>query len=242
MPDGAVFHLTDDNAFLVSLRERYAAFDAAVATPSVWRNDLIAGDHLRWFREDHAYVWQLRGPNMNRLGYALSTYYAKAIDALRLLDRLGEDDLFGNITFEVGGRTVSRDLLDSIVEIYFLEKHLRISSRPDLRLLDIGAGYGRLAHRVVEAFPNVLEYLCVDAVAASTFVSDYYLKFRKCDRATVVPLDEIEKTLDRARVDLAINVHSILGMPAFRDRLVAVGPGGAPRAVLDDRSECHPPE
>jgi hypothetical protein len=208
LPASAVSYLTDENALLKDLRERYAAFNGAVTTPFVWRDDLISGDHLRWFREDHAYVWQLRGPNMNRLGYALSAYYARTIDTLALLDRLSDDNLFGNITFEVGGRTVSRDLLDSIIEIYFLERHLGISSRPDLRLLDIGAGYGRLAHRIVEAFPNVDQYLCTDAVAASTFISDYYLKFRQCERATVVPLDEIDKTLGRGQIDVAINVHS----------------------------------
>src|SRR5262245_30253155 len=74
LPPGAASYLTDENAFLKNLRDRYASFNGAVTTPFVWRDDLISGDHLRWFREDHAYVWQLRGPNMNRLGYALSTY------------------------------------------------------------------------------------------------------------------------------------------------------------------------
>jgi hypothetical protein len=208
LPEGAAQYLDDRNPKLKDLIARYSRFNASVTAPLVWTNDLVSGDHLRWFRGDHAYVWQLRGPNMNQLGYTLTTYYAKAIDTLRLLDRLTDDGLFGNITFEIDGRTVSRDLLDSIVEIYFLERHLGISALPNLRLLDIGAGYGRLAHRAVQGLSNVAEYLCVDAVAASTFISDYYLRFRKCDRATVVPLDEIDEVLARGRPAIAINVHS----------------------------------
>jgi hypothetical protein len=208
LPDGAAAYLDDGNPRLQELRERYAKCDDRVTTPFVWTNDLVSGDHLRWFREDHAYVWQLRGPNMNRLGYALTLYYAKSIDTLGLLDRMTDDTLFGSTVFQIGGRTISRDLLDSVIEIYFLERHLKIASLVGPRILDIGAGYGRLAHRVSEGLANVAEYLCVDGVAASTFISEYYLTFRNCRGATVVPLDEIDQTLSRRPVDVAVNVHS----------------------------------
>jgi hypothetical protein len=75
-------------------------------------------------------------------------------------------------------------------------------------VLDIGAGYGRLAHRMVTALPGIAQYLCTDAVAVSTFVSDYYLRFRGVEKACVIPLDKIEGTLRDHPVDLAINVHS----------------------------------
>ena len=56
-----------------------------------------------------------------------------------------------------------------------------------LRLLDIGAGYGRLAHRLAESVPAT-EIMCTDAVPASTFLSEFYLRFRGVDnRATAVP-------------------------------------------------------
>jgi hypothetical protein len=208
LPDGAVEYLDDGNPRLKDLLARYSRFNANVTTPLVWTNEFMTGDHLRWFRGDETYVWQLRGPNMNRLGYTVTTYYVKAIDSLGLLDKLPDDRLFGNNTFQIAGRPVSRDLLDSIIEIAFLERHLKISSLTSPRILDIGAGYGRLAHRAVEGLPNIGEYLCVDAVAASTFISEYYLKFRQCARATVLPLDQIDEALARAPVDLALNIHS----------------------------------
>ena len=146
---------------------------------------------------------------MNISGYALATFYVKSIDKFGLLQQLEEDDYFGNFTFLIDGRRVSRDLLDSMTEIYFLDKHLNVSSRGGLNILDIGAGYGRLAHRMVEAFPNIQTYFCTDAIAISTFICEYYLRFRNSENRTqVIPLDDIESTLKNQSIDVAVNVHS----------------------------------
>ena len=203
-------YLRPDHPRLLELRARYARFDPRVTSPAVWTTGYVTTQDLLYFRGDNAYVWQLRGPNTDSSGYALATYYAKSIDALGLLSKLGEDDDFGNFTFEIAGRQVSRDLLDSVIEIYFLERHLGLaSSGREGTVLDIGAGYGRLAHRMLAALPNVRRYLCTDAVAESTFISEYYLRCRQVqDRAGVVPLDEIEAALEAHPVDLAVNVHS----------------------------------
>ncbi len=209
LPDGAMEYLVDNHKTLETLRERYARFNTTVTAPLVWTDEHVRGDRLRYFRGDHAYVWSLSGPNMNPLGYALTTYYVKSIDTLGLMRTLVDDDQFGNNTFKADGRLVSRDLLDSIVEIYFLEKHLKLSSLASPTLLDIGAGYGRLAHRVVMGLPNIRQYVCTDGFAASTFLSEYYLRFRGCaDRASVIPLDRIEATLKAKAADIAINIHS----------------------------------
>jgi hypothetical protein len=207
LPQDAAEILDRSNPQLKSLEQRYSRFEK-VTTPLIWHDGYIRDDQIRYFRGDNGYVWQLRGRNMNPLGYALTTYYVLALDKLRLLDRLKEDDAFGNFTFQIANTTVSRDLLDSIIELYFLNKHLDIAARQNFRVLDIGAGYGRLAHRTVTALPN-LQYLCTDAVPVSTLISDFYLRFRGVqDRATVVPLDQIEQTLETQPVDLAINIHS----------------------------------
>jgi hypothetical protein len=64
------------------------------------------------------------------------------------------------------------------------------------------------------------QYLCTDAVAVSTFVSDYYLRHRGVEKACVIPLDKIEGALRDNPVDLGINVHTFFRMPASRDRVV----------------------
>ena len=107
---------------------------------------------------------------------------------------------------------VRRDLLVSIGELTFLDDEVGLSERP-FTILDVGAGYGRLAHRATTAFSNV-RYLCTDAIPLSTFLSDFYLTFRGVrDRANVVPLDEIEEVLAAQSIDLAVNIHSFSECP-----------------------------
>lgn len=209
LPEGAKKYLRPDNPRLRELEKRYAEFDKDVCVPLLWKNGHVRPEDLLYFRGDNAYVWQLRGQNTQMMHYALSTYYIKSIDRLGLLEKLKEDGGFGCYTFFIDQKKISRDLLDSINEIYFLDKHLHISGWKGVTVLDIGAGYGRLAHRMVEALPNVKSCLCTDAVAVSTFISEYYLRFRDLeDRAAVVPLDEIEAALENTRFDIAVNIYS----------------------------------
>ncbi|MBI3562317.1 MAG: putative sugar O-methyltransferase [Gammaproteobacteria bacterium] len=207
-PEGAASYLRRDHPWLMSLQERYTVFTSSIMAPLEWTDDQLTHDDIKYFRGDNAYVWQLRGQNMSAINYALTTYYVKSIDK-RLLEKLVEDGLFGVFTFSIDDKIVSRDLLDSIIEINFLEKHLNLSSWNNPNILDIGAGYGRLAHRMISALPNINTYLCTDAVAYSTFISEYYLRFRNIDKkARVIPLDEIETVLQNHAIDIAVNIHS----------------------------------
>jgi hypothetical protein len=209
LPAGAAEYLRPDHPRLTELRERYAACSSVVTASELWDESYVHPDDLRFFRGDNPYVWQLRGQNNNVIGYALALYYLLSIDRLGLLEQLEEDDAFGAFSFVIGNRRVSRDLLDSINELYFLDRHLGLSTLTDCSMLDIGAGYGRLAHRTLSALPNVRGYYCTDAVPVSTFISEYYLRHRGLtDRAHVVPLDEIESTLQEQPVHVAVNVHS----------------------------------
>lgn len=208
LPETARSYLRPDHPRLVTLRERYDALKVKAREHLLWKGNHVGAEDLLYFRGDNAYVWQLQGLNGNIMGYALASYYAKSIDHLGLLNRMSEDGLFGSIVLEIGGERVSRDLLDSLMEIYFLEKHLKLSSS-DLTFLDIGAGYGRLAHRLLEAYPERHSFLCTDAVEVSSFLCEYYLDFRGMKpRAISVPLDEIERTLSEKHIDVALNIHS----------------------------------
>ncbi len=114
------------------------------------------------------------------------------------LERLHEDGAFGCVTAQVDGVTVSRDLLDSIVEIDWLE---RCGVRP-ATVLDIGAGYGRLAHRMTTAWPRVV-VTCTDEIEVSRFVCGRYLNARGVTRACVARPDQLT-----GNFDLAVNIHS----------------------------------
>ncbi|MEA3003982.1 MAG: hypothetical protein QOH81_2770 [Sphingomonadales bacterium] len=206
LPDGASIWLRRDNPVLVDLVARYAAFDSRVIRPVRWTPDKLSDRDLLWFRGDNAFLWQVRGLNLNPLAYALCYYHFLASDEGRLLDRLGEDDLFGVHLFEFNDRPVSRDLLDSAGEIQFLQRHLGLGSN-FARVLDIGAGYGRLAWRLEQVFGQAIQVFATDAFAPATFICDYYLRFRGA-RTAVVPVDEVDALLSDTPIDLAINVHS----------------------------------
>ena len=200
--------LGPDHPRLAELRARYAALDLPVLEASRWNEAAVDGflDH-RYFRGDTLITWHYRElPRISRLKYFVWLEAVAARDPDGYLDRLGEDGLFGCWTYAYPGRpTVSRDLLESVGELAFLDRALE---QPPARVLDIGAGYGRLAYRMTTAHREITDYCCVDAIADSTFLSEFYLRFRGCDRARVVALDEVGEQLEGARFDLAVNIHS----------------------------------
>jgi len=211
----------DDAGLLRNLKSRYARVNLPIAVHSVWERkgtsdtepDIgLGGVDLRAFRGHSAYVWSHTGsdPRLARMKYFIYADAVRRKDSIGLLGKLREDAAFGCIGFDFPGiGFVSRDLMDSIFEINFLHKHLNVIERDDLRVLDIGAGYGRMAHRMLEANPQIGSYTCVDAVPESTFLCEFYLKHRGLqNRVQVVPLDEVEHKLLPGQYDLALNIHS----------------------------------
>jgi hypothetical protein len=199
------------NPELQTLRQRYAGVSDNIGTSPVWRR--ITAEDLLYFRGDNAYVWQFQENNTPEK-HLLTYLYLKTIDTLSLLDVLTEDGDYGVFTFptgetdEVGNEiSVSRDLLDSACELLFLERMLQISRRAGLKVLDIGAGYGRLAYRAVTALDNIDTYFCIDAIPESTFISQYYLSRKGAVRTRVVAFDD-QEDLVPGTIDLALNIHS----------------------------------
>lgn len=191
---------------LAELRRRYAGHPATAHT--VWATENLSRDlDLTNFRGDNVFVWQTRATTP--IQYLVSTYYVRDNDPLALYDRMHEDGAFGAHTCQHNGRAISRDMLDSVLEISFLDEQIGIARNPELTVLDIGAGYGRLAYRMAETLPNLARYFCVDAVAESTVVSELYIRHRGVEnKVTVVPLDEAEPVITGSRIDVAVNIHS----------------------------------
>jgi SAM-dependent methyltransferase len=213
LPDGALDYLREDNPRLLELRRRYAEMKHDATARSLWSAQHVTGIDLQRFRADSAFVWQARTDDLREVNYALTFSHLRNTDRLGLLDRLDEDGLFGAVTFDIDGKRMSRDLLDVVAELSFLEETLEISERHGT-VLDIGAGYGRLAYGLARAFPERLRVLCTDAVPEATFLSEYYLRFRGADGvARAVALDELEAALEKTPVFLASNVHSFSEIP-----------------------------
>ncbi|MBA3652807.1 MAG: putative sugar O-methyltransferase [Actinobacteria bacterium] len=216
LPPGATEKLRPNHPRLLELRERYARCGVPMGQRTMWRPQYLESElTLARFRGDNSYVWQFRNIGDDaRFKYFVYLRDLESRDPRNLVTTLGEDGLFGCWTFEYPGHpTVSRDLLDSVNEIYFLNRHTGVLDQPGAVVLDIGAGYGRLAHRLVKAAPGLGTYICVDAVAESTFLCEYYTRFRGvADTVDVVPLDEIDARIIGQPVDIAVNVHSFSEM------------------------------
>jgi putative sugar O-methyltransferase len=163
---------------------------------SFWDTHQFFVDTARFRAEAHYLGIQTIFP------YKEVTAYIKTLDK-PWLDILKEDDAFEVMFEKIDETIVSRDLLDSIMELEFLEKKCGFALN-DMRILDIGAGYGRLAHRLTTAYPGAFVY-CTDKVPVSQEVCAKYLKFREIKRAEVVLPNELKKI---GTPDLAINIHS----------------------------------
>ncbi len=209
VPDDAAQYLTTSNSRLIELKRRYSEYQSNATIAIVWTDEYVSSYDLLSFRGDNCYVWQEQDPNCDEINYCLTTYYVKSIDKLELFEKNSEDGMFGVHTFTINGQLISRDLLDSINELNFLERELTLTQIKDLNILDIGAGYGRLAYRSACSLPNLAKYFCTDAVPESTFISEYHLSHRNVDqKVEVVPLDEIETKLQSHKIDIAFNIHS----------------------------------
>ena len=214
LPDAAVEYLRQDHPRLREFRQRYRAMELPMAGRSQWDEGFLLRElSLRYFRGDNAYVWQHRNVGGQfREKYFIYLRDLAARDPLDLLHKLDEDGLFGCWSLDYAGwPRVSRDLLDSINELYFLDRSIQLFSHPEWTVLDIGAGYGRLAHRAIGAVPG-LTWLCADAIPESTFLCEFYMTYRDVHGAEVIPLDELELRLADRRIDLAVNVHSFSEM------------------------------
>jgi hypothetical protein len=217
LPVEAAEYLREGNQRLVDLRRQYDLLEWPVCTHSRWKGEVVSQWlNLQYFRGDNIYVWNYRSDDdeVTRLRFFVFLRYVVEQDSRGLLTSLGEDGAFGCWKYEFPGYPpCSRDLLDSVNELLFLDRSLSIFGATSLRILDIGAGYGRLAYRSSQALPGLLSYCCVDAVPESTFISEYYLGSRGVSPpARVIELNRVVD-LEPGEFDLAINVHSFSECP-----------------------------
>lgn len=206
VPEVARRYLLPENPRLRALAESYATFDERATKPTQWVAGTITNTELLYFRGQNPFVAQL-GMQFAESSYVLTYYALKCSSAADLLAKLEEDGLFGVYTHLVDGRLVSRDLLDSAREIDFIRTHVGLHA-PETNILDIGAGYGRLIHRLGEVTGDNVQAFGTDAFAPSTFIAEFYLRFRGVKDGRVIPLNKVLGFLEQHPVKLAINIHS----------------------------------
>lgn len=209
LPNGASTYLQASNQRLIELKGLYSTSCHPTVDTGQWTSSFVETQvPLTAFRGDCAYVWQWRDLNVP-VAYLLTAYYLRTIGAGEVLNRLSEDDYFGAYTVSTGdGYVLSRDLLDSASELWFLERWTGILSGKIDCVLDIGCGYGRLAHRIAQSCSAVRRILCADSIAESTFLCEYYLRFRGVNQqALAIPVTDIDAVVAQAHPQLAVSIH-----------------------------------
>src|SRR5260221_5466257 len=131
---------------LLELQEAYSHLN--LFEQSVWLPFQQSID-IQNFRGEPGYLAQMW--SMTEARYHATWDYLMRDDA-DLLTRLCEDGAYGAVVSYHDGHHFSRDLLDSVSEMRFLWDMLHFGPSDPIHVLDIGAGYGRLAHRISQAW------------------------------------------------------------------------------------------
>jgi hypothetical protein len=214
LPERDGEYLVSSNPRLQALRQAYGELSWPVLQKSQWATSYVDREvPLHAFRGDCAYVWQRRDLNVPA-ALALTAYYLLSGPHAELLQRLSEDGAFGADTVRLSDSLLlTRDLLDSVNELAFLDRNGVLTGQAKRAVLDIGAGYGRFAYRLHEAYSGLHDILCVDAIPESTFLCEYYLKYRGLPAGVVIPLHDVMRTMESFSPNVAINIHSFSECP-----------------------------
>jgi len=95
----------------------------------------------------------------------------RRFDGLGLSDHVEEPLVGAPISIKMGGRLISQDLANSVVEANLIVAAAAGLTKP--RFAEIGAGYGRLAHVVSAAVPSLY---CIFDIPPALEVSQWYVR------------------------------------------------------------------
>lgn len=164
--------------------------------------------------------------------------YAKRIDRLHLIRRLREP-AFGNpYRITLGGSLISQDLANSVIELYAMLDEFDFAK--PLRVLEIGAGYGRNAYVFLSLFPRC-EYTIVDIPPAIDVARAYLGEVCGTERVAFLSPSEAT-TLPDNSFDLALNISSFHEMtPAQVERYFALIDRACRKLYLKQWKRWHNP-
>jgi putative sugar O-methyltransferase len=174
-----------------------------------WTSKHLEDLNVANFRSDNVYVWQKR--DMDETNFLISFLSARLLDHANLFNLIKENGSFGVEVYQVAGVNVSRDLIDSVLEINFLIDIIGIEELSKYKVLDIGAGYGRLAKNLTQVFEDI-KVGCIDSIPISTAISEFYLEKEIVDKkVNIYTMDQLSQ-IPVGSFDLATNIHSFSEM------------------------------
>jgi len=154
--------------------------------------------------------------------------YAILVDEHKILPRLHEP-LYGNpLKIRRGSRLIGQDLTHSVAEYSYIKEKTRLKDNP--RVLEIGSGYGRLAH--LFKYMGAKKYVLVDIspalIVAQNYMHNIMPNLKYFDFRDFSSFESVQQEFEDADVcflsagqigllpdkyfDLAINVCSLMEM------------------------------
>lgn len=143
--------------------------------PQAWPSILLAGPSILYdaWRRDVS-------PRLSRRQQVELSVFTKMLwklaeqfDEYKLLKRLEEPAEGNPFRIFLGGKLISQDLANSVLEFYSIKEHFAPPLDAKVRICELGAGYGRNAYVFTNAFPNG-KYVIID-IPPALYVSQRYL-------------------------------------------------------------------
>jgi putative sugar O-methyltransferase len=161
-----------------------------------WELVEVRHDRVQPFRRRRARFWYA-------LFVALLWEFARRRGAGHRLDVLDEPDLGKPILVRYGRRSITQDLANSALELEAIEEALTHPLTAHETVIELGAGYGRLAWMALATTPG-LRYILVDIPPALAIAQEYLTRlfpdrkaflFRHFDR-----FDDVATQLSQAEI------------------------------------------
>lgn len=143
-------------------RPRPSVFGARLGD---WEDVEVSYDRIQPFRRLRSRLWYA-------IFVALLWEFVRRRDARHRLDVLQEPMLGNPILIRYGRRSISQDLANSALELNAIEEALTRTLVAGEAVIEIGAGYGRLAWMALALTPG-LRYILVDIPPALAIAQEY---------------------------------------------------------------------
>ncbi len=127
-----------------------------------------------------------------------------------LYKKINDTNIGNPVTVTVKDLRVNMEYLFSIMEIMFLKEIIEKSRS----IVEIGGGYGRLCHSIVQIFPLIEEYIMVDLPEMLPIAKRYLAATLNKSDFNKITFIEADMISEISHADLFINIDSFTEMTA----------------------------
>lgn len=118
------------------------------------------------------YKFQFFSKLIYRIYVAYMYDYITRIDNLGILKKISEPKIGSPLLIKYRNQYMSQNVCSSVQELYSITQHVDINKKLDI--VELGAGYGRLAYVFLNSLPKVT--YCIIDIPPALYMSQEYLK------------------------------------------------------------------